>query len=517
MRFSRARKAAIAVTTVLFASLLTVAAPAAATAAGTSSISGAVQADVAASTPLANSYVTLYAKSGSSWAYKSYVRTDSAGAYSFANLDAGTYTLQFEAPSGSAYVDEWWNNKAARDQATAITLAAGAWQTGLTAKLTLGGTVTGKISSALALEYPYVFLLEPDQPSGYYRWKSTSYGASADASGNYTITGVRPGTYTAAFSDFELDSVALQFFDRTDNITLAKSFKVTSGGTVSSVNATLIAGVTVSGKVTDSAGKALNGALVQIARKITVDGKPFWEYDVQSTSANGTYSTTGLAPGTFAVKVYGPSGQGYSEAFYGGGTSFETSKTFPLSSGQSRGGVDVKLTKKLAVGTPSITGSAVVGSTLKVKAGTWTKGTRFSYQWYAAGRAISKATSSSFKVTSAQRGKNITVRVTGTLPTYASGYKVSKATLKVAAAATPKISGTAKVGKKLTAKPGTWTSGTKFTYQWYANGKAIKKATKSAFTITKSQKAKKITVKVTGKKSGHTTVSKVSKATKKVG
>ena len=81
---------------------------------------------------------------------------------------------------------------------------------------------------------------------------------------------------------------------------------------------------------------------------------------------------------------------------------------------------------------------------------------------------------------------------------------------------TPKITGTTKVGKKLKAVTGTWTGGTKLTYQWYAAGTAIKKATKSTLTLTSKQAGKKITVKVTGKKSGHTTVTKTSKATAKV-
>jgi hypothetical protein len=86
----------------------------------------------------------------------------------------------------------------------------------------------------------------------------------------------------------------------------------------------------------------------------------------------------------------------------------------------------------------------------------------------------------------------------------------------VATVGTPKISGTAKVGKRLTAKPGTWTSGTRFSYQWYANGVAIKKATKSTLTLKSAQKGKKITVKVTGKKSGYATVAKTAAKAGKV-
>jgi hypothetical protein len=44
--------------------------------------------------------------------------------------------------------------------------------------------------------------------------------------------------------------------------------------------------------------------------------------------------------------------------------------------------------------------------------------------------------------------------------------------------AAPRIEGTPTVGKKLTAKPGSWgPKGVKLSYQWYRAGKKIKKAT----------------------------------------
>ncbi|MBK7820135.1 MAG: hypothetical protein IPJ61_03425 [Tessaracoccus sp.] len=81
----------------------------------------------------------------------------------------------------------------------------------------------------------------------------------------------------------------------------------------------------------------------------------------------------------------------------------------------------------------------------------------------------------------------------------------------------PVITGAATVGKKLTAAPGTWKPATtKLTYQWYADGAKIGGATASTLMLKKAQKGKKITVKVTGKAGGYTTVTKTSSATKKV-
>ena len=111
-------------------------------------------------------------------------------------------------------------------------------------------------------------------------------------------------------------------------------------------------------------------------------------------------------------------------------------------------------------------------------------------------------------------GMQHSVRIlTGSLlsspPDYQRGISVRFTV--VDAVPTPKISGTAKVGSKLTAKPGTWTPAAKFTYQWLRDGKSISKATKSTYTLAKADAGKKISVKVTGARSGYVTESKTSK------
>ncbi|WP_349308980.1 hypothetical protein [Microbacterium sp. MM2322] len=167
----------------------------------------------------------------------------------------------------------------------------------------------------------------------------------------------------------------------------------------------------------------------------------------------------------------------------------------------------------LKVGTPSVSGTAKVAGTVSAKPGAWTKGTKLSYQWFASGKAIKGATKASYKLPASLAGKTLTVKVTGKKAGYVTATKTSKATLKVSLSATPTITGTAKVGQKLTAKPGRWTSGTRLSYQWYANGKAISKATGKTLTLSAGVKGKKITVKVTGKKAGYATVTTTSKAT----
>ena len=176
-----------------------------------------------------------------------------------------------------------------------------------------------------------------------------------------------------------------------------------------------------------------------------------------------------------------------------------------------------------AVSVPKITGSVKVGKRLTADPGAWGPGeVALSYQWYRSGAKIEGAVKAVYTLKAADKGKKITVKATGTKSGYTTVSRTSVASGKVAAgtltSVKPKITGTVKIGKRLTAKPGTWKpSGVKLSYQWLRSGKAIKGATKAVYKLARADKGKKITVKVTGKKAGYTSKSVVSKATKKVG
>jgi hypothetical protein len=170
--------------------------------------------------------------------------------------------------------------------------------------------------------------------------------------------------------------------------------------------------------------------------------------------------------------------------------------------------------------TPTISGALKVGKILTANVGTWDPKPTLKYQWYAGGKAISGATKNTYKLKAAQLGKTITVKVTGSAANYITKSTTSKETAKVTSdftkAAVPKIKGTLKVGKKLSVNLGTWSPKPTYKYQWYANGKVIKGATKPTLVLKKAQKGKSITVKVTATKANYTKTVKTSFKTVKV-
>ena len=81
----------------------------------------------------------------------------------------------------------------------------------------------------------------------------------------------------------------------------------------------------------------------------------------------------------------------------------------------------------------------------------------------------------------------------------------------------PAVVGYRYVGRTLKAAKGSWTKGTHFTYRWYRNAKPIRHATRSSYRLTASDVSKRITVKVTGRKTGYVSVARTSKPTARVG
>jgi len=81
---------------------------------------------------------------------------------------------------------------------------------------------------------------------------------------------------------------------------------------------------------------------------------------------------------------------------------------------------------------PRITGKATVGTTLTASAGIWSPSpVELSYQWKRSGVVIVDATTSTYELGLADKGKKITVVVKGTKTGYASVSKTSKATATV--------------------------------------------------------------------------------------
>ena len=165
-----------------------------------------------------------------------------------------------------------------------------------------------------------------------------------------------------------------------------------------------------------------------------------------------------------------------------------------------------------ATGAPSISGTAQVGETLTadtsgIDDADGLDNVGYSYQWLANGADIAGATSSSYTLVDADKGKTIQVKVSFRDDKNNPETLTSAATAAVEprpnspATGAPTISGTVRVGETLTAETSAIAdadgmSGAVFSYQWLANGADVAGATSDTYTPVADDVGKAIKVKV---------------------
>lgn len=361
-----------------------------------------------------------------------------------------------------------------------------------------------------------------------------SSSATPASDGTYSLGGLPAGQYRVQFSAVPLPAsdpvvtpeYVTEFYPGVYQQQNAGLVDLTAGS-ATGIDATLEWASTLSGKVTIAS--ALNADWV---KGVTVKA---WSANGASGSAvpnaaTGAYELTGLPTGAYTVQFsvgsYFDGGvvlpdlltEYYNDVY---GPSAATLVTLPAHG--AAGGINATLSNVghfTSSPKPTIVLSKLtVGSTLGSKTGVWVPTpAKITYQWKRNGVAISGATKATYKITTKDRGKKITLTTTATLSKFTTKSATSAAVLipkPFSKTATPKITGTLKVGKKLSVTKGTWSPKPSFSYQWYRDGKKISGATKSTYTVKAADKGKKIKVKVTAKKSGYITVSKTS-ASKKI-
>jgi surface antigen len=166
---------------------------------------------------------------------------------------------------------------------------------------------------------------------------------------------------------------------------------------------------------------------------------------------------------------------------------------------------------------PRLTGAARVGATLTATPGTWAPSdVRTTYQWTVAGRPVSGATTSTYKVRPTDEGRRIRLTVTATKAGYPTTSVRSRRTKFVAEAALtpltkPTVTGDPVVGAILTADPGTWDPApSSVAYQWLVDGNPVAGADDITFTPAPEHLGSAVSVQVTASHAGYDPVTTTS-------
>jgi hypothetical protein len=239
--------------------------------------------------------------------YSESATTDATGKYTIKGLVTATYKLGLSASDGP-YVDGWYTTANANHFTTVAASATGVHvgpnQTAINSKMTVGFTVTGKVTTTGGAPIADVYVAVGSGP--------TSAATYTDASGNYKLQGLAAGSYTLGVEPPYQQNYQTGYWNSANAnhfvYVAASASHFTLGPSKTGVNIKLPVGFTISGKITKAGAVAVQYALVNASNANGAFGA--------STIANGTYKIIGLSPGTYKVAVSGPFDQPLQDGFY---------------------------------------------------------------------------------------------------------------------------------------------------------------------------------------------------------
>jgi Carboxypeptidase regulatory-like domain len=209
------------------------------------------------------------------------------GTYALSDVPPGAYEVGF---SGAGYVAQFYNGKSSLAVADPVSVAAGATTAGIDAALTASpGQISGSVTDAsthAGIEDVVVYAYDANG--------NLFSSASTAADGTYALAGLPPGLYRLGFAS---DGYLPQFYGGRASLAAADPVPVTAGATTAGIDAAL---VTATGQIS---GTATDASTAKPIEKIEVTVYDATGHPVNSacTRSDGTYTLSGLAPGSYRV------------------------------------------------------------------------------------------------------------------------------------------------------------------------------------------------------------------------
>jgi len=247
-------------------------------------ISGTVRAVNSSGKPLAGICVSAGSKRGDS--ANAVTRKD--GTYRLTGLLGGTYGVFFD-PSCFGQIS---NNFLPQHRSVSVKRPNS--RTGVNAYLARGAGISGVVTDAHSHAVQGVCIRLTNGRGNAF--------AESDSDGSYSITGLPADSYIVEFSGGcgNPGSLAPQFYNNESGPGSSDPITLTAGHITTGIDAAMRPGATISGVVTDAAGRKLNDICVGIADQSEAAFGPDEFNDIEFTSA-GTYSALNLAPGLYQV------------------------------------------------------------------------------------------------------------------------------------------------------------------------------------------------------------------------
>ena len=456
------------------------------------------------------------------------IGTAADGSFTFTGISAGSYTLAFMGNYFGQPADDvapqFWSGATTLADASYFTVTPGQTVTDRNAVLQQGSSVSGTVTAAGSpVSFGFVQAVEQNG------WIVANGSTASD--GTYTLHGLPAGPLTLEFLPSFAGNFLPQWWSGASTAADATYFDVPAATALTGYDVQLASGASISGTIEDADGNPIPFSSVYALKAGNVYGVSGF------VDGSGTYTIGGLSAGDYTVQFDGSGGSSYATSWWNGASTQATATLIHVADQQQVTGIDTHLGQGATI-SGTVSGLASDGNTFaaanatitayrpdgsqasqvyadqsgsysvsNLPAGTYDlyiepqgDTTDFAPQWYL--DAASQAIATPLTVTAGQTlgGTDVTLAAAVSLPHLTT--------------ATATISGAARVGNTLTAKPGAWKpKHVTFAYQWLRSGVPIAGATHAQYHLVQADAGSTLTVSVTGSKTGYASATVASAPT----
>lgn len=279
--------------------------------------------------------------------YLSCDETGADGSYELAGLASGSYRVRFSGGEGAPnYVSVYYHDKTGWEEAQKVTVVAGSTTGGINQEMHEGGRIAGTVvddTTEDPLESIGVCAIDPDT----YAYRC----AQTDELGKYELVGLPPGSYRVRFthqgwSQSPNAVYAPQYYDDAATAAEATQVAVSSGSSVSGIDAAMHKGGRIEGSVTAASNHhPVSG--VQVCAFAEGEGSEEGPENCSFTDSHGEYGVDGLNAGTYEVSFY-PGMYSFEPTnllsqYYDGSSTLGGADPVSVTAGSTTSGIDAEL------------------------------------------------------------------------------------------------------------------------------------------------------------------------------
>jgi len=242
----------------------------------------------------------------------------------------GNNIVEFVTPDDSPFASEYWDDS--YGEPTPLRVEAGAEVTGIDAELAVGATVSGSVGDPALEPVPgtQVWAYAWWDTPGWSRW------AEVGEDGTYTITGLPPGNHVISFEPPYESGLVPEYWEDTYDPALVDLLSLGLGDEVTSIDAVLSEGGTITGTVTDPQDFGLPE--IYVAAEALNGGAYYETY----TDEEGNYELANLIPGSYLVSFYDEFGN-FVQEWYDNATSPDAATPVVVTAGATTADIDAQM------------------------------------------------------------------------------------------------------------------------------------------------------------------------------